>query len=170
MSHNFTVRSRLPEARQSPSELHATAVTPPLCPRRVKAYEPLLVNHPAIVLSALAEMMIRPSRPLKATPDTLAWVEETKSCVVSPSHTRIKPAGLPAATQWPSALNATLVQGTILSFCRLKPPTGSRVAVSQAMMFPSWPAVTRRRPSGLKSTAARDMCQVLLARASPLPA
>src|SRR5262249_36573081 len=119
------------------------------------AGSPVLVNHAQIVLSAQAAVRIRPSRPLKATPDTLAPVGVRNSFAAFPFQTRTNPAELPAANHSPSTLDATLVHWTILLSGPSRPPMGLRVAVSQATISPSWPAVTRRRPSGLKATAAR---------------
>jgi hypothetical protein len=156
--HNFTVLSRLADARQRPSGLQATALTARTCPRKVKAGLALIVNHPWMVLSSAAAARMRPSEPAKANPDTGAWVGVRTlkdSWAVALFHTRTNPAELPAASHSPSALNATLVQGTTHSVCPLKVRTRSRVVGFQAITSPSGPAVTRDLPSGLKATAVR---------------
>src|SRR6516162_3414807 len=119
MSHNFTVRSRLPERRHAPSRPNATLVTSPRCPRRVKACFPVFVYHARTVLSALsAARIIRPSRPLKASPDTPTGVgvrnsrnswKNGFSWGFDLFHTRTTPFELLEPTHWPSALTATLV-------------------------------------------------------------
>src|SRR5262249_57276876 len=129
-----------------------TALTGCVCPRRVKARLPLRVNHPWMVLSAVAAARIRLSGPVKASPDTPAWAAVCSlkhGWAVAASHTRTSPVGLPAATHLPSALNATLVHGTYRSVGRLKKVTGCRVAASQAATPPPWSAVARYLPSGL---------------------
>src|SRR5262249_26192805 len=85
---------------------------------------------------------------------------------VTTSQTRTTPAGLPAAIHLPSALYATLLQGTDHAVCPFRAPRRSSAA-SHTATTSSCPAVTRRRPSGLQATAARTLSEVARARSLP---
>src|SRR5262249_39184934 len=99
----------------------------------------------------------RSSGPLKARPHTpasvgVSAVKNSRPVVVS--HTRTGPAGLPAASHLPLALNVTLVHDPVHGppvprICPVKSRRHVKRAASQAVTLPSCPTVASHLPSGL---------------------